>query len=85
LSEPGGCGGRTVRRKGVLGHHHWQRKAQVQLEIPAVTLILNTDKASLAGKWLELLKEIDPKISRTAVAFDPKTSPGGGAYYLRLI
>jgi ABC transporter substrate binding protein len=42
-------------------------------------------EASLVGKWLELLKEIDPKISRTAVAFDPKTSPGGGAYYLRLI
>ena len=42
-------------------------------------------EASLAGKWLELLKEINPKISKAAVIFDPKTSPGGGAYYLRLI
>jgi putative ABC transport system substrate-binding protein len=42
-------------------------------------------EASLAGKWLELLKEISPKISQAAVIFDPKTSPGGGAYYLRLI
>jgi hypothetical protein len=31
------------------------------------------------------IKEIDLKTSRTAVVFDPKTSPGGGAYYLRLI
>jgi ABC-type uncharacterized transport system substrate-binding protein len=42
-------------------------------------------EASLGGKWLELIREINPKISRAAVVFDPKTSPGGGAYYLRLI
>jgi putative ABC transport system substrate-binding protein len=42
-------------------------------------------EASLAGKWLELLQEINPKISQAAVVFDPKASPGGGAYYLRLI
>jgi hypothetical protein len=37
-------------------------------------------EASLAGKWLEMLKEISPGISRAAVIFDPKTSPGGGAF-----
>ena len=30
-------------------------------------------------------QEIDPKIFRTAGVFDPKASPGGGAYCWRLI
>jgi ABC-type uncharacterized transport system substrate-binding protein len=42
-------------------------------------------EASLGGKWLEVLKEISPTIARVAVIFDPKTSPGGGTYYLRLV
>ena len=42
-------------------------------------------EASLGGKWVELLKEIDPRVTRIAVIFDPKTSPGGGSYYLRLV
>jgi putative tryptophan/tyrosine transport system substrate-binding protein len=42
-------------------------------------------EASLSGKWVELLKEINPKISQVAVLFNPKTSPGGGNYYLHLI
>jgi putative ABC transport system substrate-binding protein len=42
-------------------------------------------EASLAGKWLELLKEIAPGTGRVGVLFGPKTSPGGGGYYLRLI
>jgi putative ABC transport system substrate-binding protein len=42
-------------------------------------------EASLGGKWVELLKEINPRIARIAVMFDPKTSPGGGSFYLRLI
>ena len=42
-------------------------------------------EASLGGKWLEVLREISPAIARVAVIFDPKTSPGGGSYYLRLI
>ena len=40
---------------------------------------------SLGGKWLELPKEIDPGVKRVAVIFDPKTSPGGGTYYVRKI
>ena len=42
-------------------------------------------EASLGGKWVELLTEIDPRVTRIAVIFDPKTSPGGGSYYLRLV
>ena len=39
-------------------------------------------EATFGGKWLELLKEIDPRITRVAVMFGAKTSPGGGSYYL---
>jgi putative ABC transport system substrate-binding protein len=39
----------------------------------------------LGGKWVEVLKEINPRIARIAVLFDPNTSPGGGSYYLRLV
>ena len=39
-------------------------------------------EASLAGKWLELLKEIAPRVSRVAAMFNPATAPRGGAYYL---
>jgi putative ABC transport system substrate-binding protein len=42
-------------------------------------------EASLGGKWVELLKEINPRIARIAVMFDPTTSPGGGSFYLRLV
>jgi len=39
-------------------------------------------EASLAGKWLELLKEIAPRLTRAAILFNPDTAPGGGGYYL---
>src|SRR5215468_5767878 len=39
-------------------------------------------EASLAGKWLELLKEIAPRVSSIAAVFNPATAPRGGAYYL---
>jgi putative ABC transport system substrate-binding protein len=42
-------------------------------------------EASLGGKWLEVLKEVSPTVVRAAVIFDPKTSPGGGFYYSRLV
>lgn len=42
-------------------------------------------EASLGGKWLGLLRDIAPNVSRVAVIFNPKTSPGGGLYYWRLI
>ena len=40
---------------------------------------------SLTGKWLELLKEVAPRVKRVAFIFDPKLAPGGGSYYTRLI
>lgn len=41
-------------------------------------------EASLCGKWLQLLKEIKPGITRVAVVYGPATAASGGAYYLRL-
>jgi putative ABC transport system substrate-binding protein len=41
--------------------------------------------ASMAGKWLELLKEMVPHISRVAVMYGTGTAPGDGLYYLRSI
>jgi putative tryptophan/tyrosine transport system substrate-binding protein len=32
-------------------------------------------EGSIAGKWLELLKEIAPRVSRVAFLFDPATAP----------
>jgi putative ABC transport system substrate-binding protein len=37
---------------------------------------------SLIGKWLELLKEIAPRIVRAAVIFNPKTAPGQGSFFM---
>jgi putative tryptophan/tyrosine transport system substrate-binding protein len=32
----------------------------------------------MGGKWMELLKEIAPGVTRTALLFNPRTAPGGG-------
>jgi ABC-type uncharacterized transport system substrate-binding protein len=42
-------------------------------------------ESSLTGKWLELLKEVAPRVKRVAFLFNPKLAPGGGSYYTRLI
>jgi putative tryptophan/tyrosine transport system substrate-binding protein len=42
-------------------------------------------ESSLTGKWLELLKEVAPRVKRVGFIFNPKLSPGGGSYYSRLI
>ena len=39
-------------------------------------------ESSLGGKWLELLKELAPRISRVAVMFNPETAPHA-EYYVR--
>ena len=39
---------------------------------------------SVAGKWLELLKELAPQTSRVSILFNPKTAPQS-AYYLKLL
>src|SRR5215470_305625 len=39
-------------------------------------------EGGMGGKWLELLKEIAPKVKRAAMIFNPDTAPGRGSYYL---
>ena len=36
---------------------------------------------SLGGKWIELLKEISPRIKRVALLFNPEVAAGGGLFY----
>jgi putative ABC transport system substrate-binding protein len=38
-------------------------------------------EASMAGKWLELLKEIAPGVKRAAFMFNPVTAPYIGSYF----
>jgi ABC-type uncharacterized transport system substrate-binding protein len=38
-------------------------------------------EASMSGKWVELLKEIAPRVTRVAILFNPATAPRGGSYY----
>jgi putative ABC transport system substrate-binding protein len=38
---------------------------------------------SLAGKWVQLLKEIAPAIVRVTMMFNPATTPNGGLDFLR--
>jgi putative tryptophan/tyrosine transport system substrate-binding protein len=42
----------------------------------------NIEGAAFGGKWLEMLKEIAPRVTRVAIMFNPDTAPGGGAYFL---
>ena len=44
-----------------------------------VTGFTNYDPA-IGGKWLELLKEAAPSVTRMAIIFDPKTAPYTGLY-----
>jgi putative tryptophan/tyrosine transport system substrate-binding protein len=46
-----------------------------------ITGFINIE-ASMGGKWLELLKEVAPRVTRAAIMFNPDTAPGGGSYYL---
>src|SRR5262249_40307284 len=46
---------------------------------------LTNFEPSMGGKWLEILREIAPAVSRVALLFNPQTSPGGGSYYSRPI
>jgi putative ABC transport system substrate-binding protein len=44
-----------------------------------VTGFLNLE-ASMTGKWLELLKEIAPRVARVAIVFNPSTAPYAEIY-----
>ncbi|MET0531904.1 MAG: ABC transporter substrate-binding protein [Microvirga sp.] len=38
---------------------------------------------SLAGKWLQLLREVDPRIKRAAMLFNPDTTPSRSTPFVR--
>jgi putative ABC transport system substrate-binding protein len=42
-------------------------------------------ESSMTGKWVELLKDIAPELSRVGFLFNPQTTAGGGSYFLRAI
>jgi putative ABC transport system substrate-binding protein len=42
-------------------------------------------ESSMTGKWVELLKDIAPEVTRVAFLFNPQTAAGGGSYFLRPI
>ena len=42
-------------------------------------------ESTLGGKWVQVLKELNPNITRLAVMFNPKTAPAGGAFYFQLV
>ena len=44
-----------------------------------ITGITNFESA-IGGKWLQLLKEADPRIARVAVIYNPTTAPYAGMY-----
>ena len=45
------------------------------------TGITNT-RSSLGGKWVELLREAAPGVTRVGYLFNRAAAPGGGAYYM---
>jgi putative tryptophan/tyrosine transport system substrate-binding protein len=48
-----------------------------------VTGLINIE-ASLAEKWVQLLKQVAPKVKRVAVMFNPRTAPYAEYYLTRL-
>jgi putative tryptophan/tyrosine transport system substrate-binding protein len=42
-------------------------------------------ESSMTGKWVELLKDIAPELTRVAFLFNPQMAAGGGSYFLRPI
>ena len=40
-----------------------------------------TFEASMGGKWVQLLKELVPQITRAVAIYDPKTTAGAGSYF----
>ena len=47
------------------------------------TFSFTTVEGPMAGKWLEMLKEIAPRVTRVAFMFNPATASGGGANFLQ--
>jgi putative tryptophan/tyrosine transport system substrate-binding protein len=41
-----------------------------------------TQEPAIAGRWLQMLTEIAPRVTRAAAMVNPETSPGGGSYFV---
>lgn len=41
----------------------------------------SAEEASMGGKWLELLKELAPRVMRIAVIYNPETAPYGPMFF----
>jgi putative ABC transport system substrate-binding protein len=41
----------------------------------------SAEEASMGGKWLELLKELAPRVTRIAVVYNPETAPYGPMFF----
>ena len=50
-----------------------------------VTGFTNGLEETIGGKWIEILREIAPSVTRFGIMYNPRTAPGGGDYYMRLI
>ena len=50
-----------------------------------VTGFTNGLEQAIGGKWIEILREIAPSVTRFGIMYNPRTAPGGGAYYMGLI
>jgi len=48
-----------------------------------ITGFTNFLEPSLAAKWVELLKEIAPGVSRVGILFNPNLAAGGGMYFVK--
>jgi putative tryptophan/tyrosine transport system substrate-binding protein len=42
-------------------------------------------ESAMTGKWVELLKTVDPRVKRVGFVFNPQSTAGGGSYFLRPI
>jgi putative ABC transport system substrate-binding protein len=42
-------------------------------------------EATMGGKWIELLKKLDPTKARAGVIFNPDSAPGGGDFFLKSV
>src|SRR5262249_49910868 len=42
----------------------------------------HNSESSIGGKWMELLKQIAPSVTRAAMISNPDTAPGHGKYYM---
>src|SRR5437764_363851 len=58
-----------------------KRREVVSLPRPGgnITGFINIE-ASLSGKWIEMLKEIMPQVTRAAFLFNPETAPYSAFY-----